>query len=1107
MRKRKSLIPMLAVWLLYACTSEPVEPPPPRLFSLLESGATGVNFSNDLTDSQDFNILEYLYYYNGAGVAVGDINGDNLPDLYFVGNQVANKLYLNKGGFQFEDISEQAGVTGTGTWSTGVTMADINGDGLLDIYVSQVGDYKEAKGANQLFINQGDMTFKDEAKKYGLDFAGFSTQAAFFDYDRDGDLDMYLLNHSIKNPAVFAQSSTRNTTDKLGGDRLFQSQLAQGSEEYVDVTNQAGIYSSALGFGLGLAISDLDNDGWLDIYVSNDFTENDYLYTNNQDGTFSEGLEQKIAYTSRYSMGNAVDDLDNDGLSEIITTDMLPSDPEIWQKSVGEDKTDVYDIKLNFGYAHQYVRNTLQKNLGNGSFSDVSLMAGTFATDWSWAPLAFDMDNDGLLDLHISNGIYKRPNDLDYVNYGQDQPGVKGMSVDELEAFQIKNLPNVKVPNYAGRNGGDLHFESIGADWGLDQSSYSNGSAYADLDNDGDLDLVINNTNQEAFVYENNAREQNQSHFLTVALEGPELNRQAIGARLTLKVNDQLLTREVMPTRGFQSAVDTRMHFGLGSATQTGALTIRWPDGRVQNVTGLSLDQTLNIPYAPNDKPVGSVKTEESIFQASDFDAWKHKENTAYKDYNNEYLIPRKFSTEGPALAVADVNGDGLDDMYLGGAKEQPGALWLQKADGTFTLKSIKAFEQLSRAEDTDALFFDADNDGDQDLYVVSAGNEYDNGQVFTFDRLYINDGKGNLQFAPRAIPQFGTHGKTVSAADIDGDGDLDLFVGANIVKGVYGLNPAHHLLINDGTGRFADQTGTRMPMANQLGMLNDALWFDYDQDGDPDLLTAGEWTPITLLENNGKGQFTKASTTGFENSEGWWFSLALADVDADGDQDIIAGNMGLNSKLKATSSQPVSLYLNDFDQNGQIDPVLFHFMEDAEIPFASRDDLIRQMAFIKKKHPDYKSYASLKTPEDLFGAELLERSLKKQVNTLASSIFINNGSGSFTRSDLPLVAQLSPIMDILTDDLNGDGHIDLFMVGNLYAFRNDIGRAAARPVTYLIGDGKGGFGSGNEGSLNNSQTWGEYRSAAFVNGSDSSKRIIGMRNDQKPLWFSLKAK
>lgn len=1101
----KSLIPFLAVCLMLSCTSDPVDPPQPRLFSLHTSESTGVDFNNQLKETADFNILEYLYYYNGAGVAVGDINGDDLPDLYFVGNQVPNKLYLNKGDFSFEDISEKAGVTGKGTWSTGVTMADVNGDGHLDIYLSQVGDYKEAKGVNQLFINQGDMTFVDEAEKYGLDFVGFSTQAAFFDYDRDGDLDMYLLNHSIKNPAVFAQSSTRDKRDELGGDRLFQSQLSQGSAMFTDVTNKAGIYSSALGFGLGLAISDLNNDGWPDIYISNDFTENDYLYTNNQDGTFTEELEQKISYTSRYSMGNAADDLDNDGHSEIITTDMLPSDPEIWQMSVGEDKTDVYDIKLNFGYAHQYVRNTLQKNLGNGSFSDVSLLAGTFATDWSWAPLAFDMDNDGLLDLHISNGIYKRPNDLDYVNYGQDQPGVKEMSPDELEAFQIESLPNVKIPNYAGRNTGGLQFESVGVAWGLDQSSYSNGSAYADLDNDGDLDLVINNTNQQAFIYENNAREQNGQHFLKVALEGTGFNKQALGARVTVHKEGQRLTREVMPTRGFQSAVGAELHFGLGTTTQIEQLTVLWPDGELQTVSQISADQVLKISYAPDGAGMKADEKKSSVFEADEFVQWTHRENATYKDYNQEYLIPRKFSTEGPALAVADVNGDGLDDMYLGGAKEQPGALWLQQTNGTFKLKPIDSFEQLSRAEDADALFFDADNDGDQDLYVISAGNEYDNGQVFTFDRLYLNDGQGNLQFAPRALPQFGTHGKTVSASDIDSDGDLDLFVGANIVKGVYGLNPAHHLLINDGTGNFADQTGTRIPMANQLGMLNDAVWFDYDQDGDEDLLVAGEWTPLTLLQNNGKGQFSRAATSGLENSEGWWFSLTLADIDSDGDMDIVAGNMGLNSKLKATESKPLTLYLNDFDQNGQVDPVLFHFMGEAEIPFASRDDLIKQMAFIKKQHPDYKTYAQLKKPEDLLGSELLGRSLKKQVKTFASAVFVNNGSGNFTRIDLPTEAQLSPVMDILTDDFNADGHPDLFLVGNLYAFRNDIGRAAARPITYLTGDGQGGFQAGIGEDLNNAQTWGDYRGAAFLNPGNSSRRIITVRNNHKPLFFSLK--
>jgi hypothetical protein len=1103
----KAVIPLLALLIVFACSKEPEQSAEPQLFSLLPSEATGVTFSNDLTDSPGFNILEYLYFYNGAGVATGDVNGDGLTDLYFVGNQVDNKLYLNKGNLSFEDVTEKAGLSGAGTWSTGVTMADVNGDGHLDIYVSQVGDYKEAKGTNQLFINQGDMTFVDEASKYGLDFVGFSTQAAFFDYDRDGDLDMYLLNHSVKNPAAFARAETRNKTDEQGGDRLFQSQLAQGSEEFIDATAQAGIYSSALGFGLGVAVSDLNDDGWPDIYISNDFTENDYLYTNNQDGTFTEELEQKVAYTSRYSMGNTADDLDNDGLSEIVTTDMLPSDPEIWQKSVGEDKTEVYDIKLNFGYAHQYVRNTLQKNLGNGSFSDVSLMAGTFATDWSWAPLAFDMDNDGLLDLHISNGIYKRPNDLDYLNYGQDQPGVKGMSDDELEAFQIRNLPNVKIPNYAGRNKGNLQFEPIAAAWGLNQSSYSNGSAYADLDNDGDLDLVVNNTNQEAFIYENHASEQSGRHYLKLRLIGTDLNRQAIGAKVSAYIDGQRLTREIMPTRGFQSAVSTTVHFGLGVATEIDKLTIRWPDGKLQELKGVKADQLLSIDYAPDAQANTQGEEGVALFETSLFDAWQHKENVSYKDYNQEYLIPRKFSTEGPALAVADVNADGLDDIYLGGAKEQAGSLWLQEQDGTFTQQKVQSFEQLARAEDTDALFFDADGDGDQDLYVVSAGNEYDNGQVFTFDRLYLNDGKGNLQFAPRSLPQIGTHGKTVSAADIDQDGDMDLFVGSNIVRGGYGINPPHQLLINDGNGNFTNEIGARMPAAASLGMLNDALWFDYDQDGDQDLLTAGEWTLIIIMENNGQGRFSMAGTTGFENTDGWWFSLSVADIDSDGDEDIVAGNLGLNTKLKASTSKPLTLYLNDFDRNGQTDPVIFHFMGDAEIPFASRDDLIKQMAFIKKKHPDYKTYAALNKPEDLFGAELLSSSLKKQVQTFASTVFINQGSGNFERRELPIQAQLSPVMDILADDINDDGHTDLFMVGNFYGFRNDIGRAAANPVTWLQGDGTGNFKPVSGTDLNNSLTWGDYRATALLRSDVAEKSIIAVRNNQQPILFVLKNK
>ena len=1095
---KKGSFLLLWVLVLGACEYRPGNSP---LFELLPGEKTGIMFSNDLTDTPDFNILEYLYYYNGGGVAAGDFNNDGLPDLYFVANQKANKLYLNKDDFQFEDITESAGVAGTGTWSTGVTVADVNGDGLLDIYLCQVGNYKEAKGANQLFINNGDLTFTESAKAYGLDFVGFSTQAAFFDYDRDGDLDMYLLNHSIKDPSTFSQATNRTGKDEMGGDRLYQSQLSQGETIFTDVTESAGIYSSSLGFGLGLAVSDVNNDGWADIYISNDFTENDYLYINQQDGTFTEQLEQQIAYTSRFSMGNTIDDLDNDGLTDIITTDMLPADPDIWQKSVGEDKAEVYDIKLNFGYGHQYVRNTLQKNLGNGSFSDVSLQAGTFATDWSWAPLAFDMDGDGQLDLHISNGIYKRPNDLDYVNYGQDGQGAASMSADELEAFQIRNLPTVKIPNYAGRNLGDLQFESMGEAWGLDQETYSNGSVYADLDNDGDHDLVLNNTNQQAFVYENKTNELNAPHYLKIQLKGPGFNTYGVGARVKLETPSGKHSREVMSTKGFQSAMSPTVLFNIGEETTATSLTISWPDGKQQYIPAPSIDTLLVLDYKPGENQA-EIATSESHFEVTSFDAYVHRENVAFKDYDREYLIPRKYSTEGPAVAKADVNGDGLEDLYLGGAKEQPGTLWLQQADGSFEEKSNTSFAQLARAEDVDALFFDANGDTHPDLYVISAGNEYADGQVFTFDRLYLNDGSGNLQFSPRSLPQFGTHGKTVKAADIDGDGDQDLFLGANIVNGVYGLNPAHHLLINNGQGFFQDVTAKYLPMAQDLGMINDAAWFDFDQDGDQDLLLAGEWTPLILLQNDGNGSFSRAEIPAFDKTEGWWFSLALADLDGDGDQDIIAGNLGLNSKLKASKAKPLTLYLNDFDQNGQPDPVLFHYMGEEHIPFATRDDLIKQMAFIKKKHPDYKTYAEVKAPEDLFEESALKAALKKQAFSFASAVFINQGSGSFDRIELPLEAQLSPVMDIQAGDLNVDGHTDLFLVGNFYGFRNDIGRAGARPVTWLLGSGDGQFKVEPDKALNTAATWGEYRKlVAFEN----QGRLLGLRNNQSPVWFRLK--
>lgn len=1084
------------VWLLglsFSCSNAPEIELPTR-FKKIPSKVTGIDFSNQLTDSPDFNIIEYLYYYNGGGVAAGDINNDGLIDLYFTANQQANKLYLNKGNFQFEDITQSSGIAEIGTWSTGATMADVNGDGYLDIYLCQVGDYKEAKGRNQLFINNQDGTFTEQASAYGLDFIGFSTHAAFFDYDNDGDLDMYLLNHSIKNPEVFSPVNERFQSSP-GGDKLFENQLAQGQLGFIDVTEKSGLYSSTLGFGLGLAISDINKDGWPDIYVSNDFTENDYLYINQKDGTFKEELESRIQHTSRYSMGNFVADINNDAQVDIFTTDMLPDDPEIWKKSIGEDKVEVYRIKEQFGYGDQYVRNTMQMNLGNGMFSDISLFSDNFATDWSWSPLIFDMDNDGLQDIHITNGIYKRPNDLDFVNYLNTNPG--SMDVDDLEQARIKTLPTLKIPNYAALNQGKGVFQPS-AELGFDEPSYSNGSTYADLDNDGDLDLIVNNIEQEALLYKNQSDQSNG--YLNIRFSGPEFNTFGIGAKVYVINGETTYYRENYNTRGFQSSTAPEVHFGLGSSLDQLMLKVIWPDGKTQTIDQIQANSTLALNYTEatpaNESKVLANKSYFSIDQKT-FD-YRHREDE-YNDQLREYLIPRKFSTEGPALAVGDVNGDGLDDVYFGGAKDQPAELWFQQANGSFKRKIASIYEQLQRAEDVTAKFFDADGDQDLDLYITSGGNEYEDGQIFTYDRVYLNDGKGNFTFSPGALNKVGNQGKALAIADFDGDGDQDVFVGGNVVAGNYGANPKHYLLMNDGKGFFQDQIQVRILDHENLGMLNAAQSLDFDSDGKMDLVLAGEWTGIQLFRNTGNGRFEAVQNTVFAEMKGWWFSLHITDLNNDGQPDIVAGNLGLNSKLKASVKQPVSLYDNDLDGNGQNDPFIFHYQEGKETPFFTRDDMIKQVSKIKKLHASYQEYAQNSSAEIILG-EAYENGTKKEATEFRSMVFINKGQGNFEAIPLPEEAQLSPIMDIISSDFNGDGQTDLMLFGNNYSFRTDLGKADAKPITLLFGSGNGQFIS-KDNALNNQTTWGEYRQASLVN-IKGEQGIIALRNNDYSVLF-----
>lgn len=1085
---KKAIGALLILLIFCSCQEEDA-----KRFQLRSSQDTGIDFINELSPSVEFNILEYLYYYNGGGVSAGDVNNDGLVDLYFTANQKPNKLYLNKGNLQFEDATEKAGVAGKSTWSAGTTMADVNGDGWLDIYVSNVGNYKTAQGKNELFINNQDGTFTESAATYGLDFEGFSTQAAFFDYDRDGDLDMYLLTHAVKNPEVFSESQARRQAD-AGGDKLFQSQLAQGRNTFIDVTEKAGIYSSIIGFGLGLTVSDVNQDQWPDIYVSNDFTENDYLYINNQDGTFSERLEERIRQTSRYSMGNEIADMNNDGFPEVVTTDMLPSDPEIWRKSVTEDKVEVYQIKKRLGYGDQYVRNTLQQNLGNGQFSDVSFMAGTFASDWSWSPLIFDMDNDGLPDLHITNGIFKRPNDLDYLNYLSNPPE-GGQSQEERDAFLINTLPTVKIPNMAKKHLGKMQMEDVANKWGLDQPSYSNGSAFADLDNDGDLELIINNTEQEAFLYENTTN--SEANYLTVKLNGPAFNPFGIGAKVIVRNKAQSFFRQNYTTRGFQSSVPPQLYFGLGTIPEVD-IEVIWSDGQKQTMTKVATNQLVEINYSPEggrlSLGIGASKQIAIVDHNIDY---RHQENS-YSDFDIEYLIPRKFNTEGPALALADVNGDGLNDVFFGGASEQAAELWLQKQNAQFERKKNRAFEQLAKSEDVAAEFFDANGDGAPDLYVTSAGNEFADGQLYNYDKLFLNDGEGNLFFAPMALPQIGSQGKTITTGDIDGDGDLDIFVGANVNKGNYGLAPKQYLLINNGRGQFNDEFQRRMDISSPLGMINAAEMADVDNDGDLDIVLAGEWKEVLWLENDGRGVF-RDRTTG--SGSGLWSSLLVTDINEDGLVDFVAGNLGLNSKLKASEEEPLTLFVGDFDKNKQTDPILFHYQEGQQTPFTSRDELIKQVSAFKKKHSDYKSYAKLSGPKELLGAAQVKESLRLLATELHSLVLLNKGGGNFEKLLLPQEAQMSPTMSIVFEDIDGDDLKDLILFGNNYSYRVNQGKADAKPITLLLGKGNGRFTTTQDAYLNTTTTWGEYRGAAML----SENLLIAVRNDQSPILLNLK--
>ncbi len=1098
---KSKIISIICLIFFSACSNKPsnnILKDKEVLFHLIPAEESGLTIKNEIIETASKNGLNYEYFYNGGGVAIGDINGDGLDDIAITANQLDNKLYLNKGNLKFQDITKASNFTDYGEWTTGITMADINADGLLDIYVSRSGKLSEDKRRNKLFINQGNNkdnipVFKEMSKVYGLDDIGGTTQALFFDFDLDNDLDLFLINHNFARIPFYTQS-VRTQRDAFAGDKLYENT----KNGFVDISVKANIHGNVLGFGLGLAAGDINNDSWPDIYVANDYSEHDYLYINNKDGTFSEVSKSKLSQVPFFSMGCDIADFNNDGYEDIFSLDMAGDNNYNSKASMSGMNTNAFWQAVSQGYHYQYMYNAVQMNNGGGKLSEVAQLAGLSNTDWSWGILLEDLDNDGLKDAYISNGIRKdfRNNDFQVYRDKIIKSGVERS--DSIVMDVLRKIPQRPGIDHVYRNNGDLTFKKINEEWGILEKTFSNGFSMSDLDNDGDLDIVVSILNGTPLLYKNMASQTNNNNSLEIQFEGPKGNPFGIGASVTLENEDIIQFKHLYLTRGFQSSVSPKMHYGLGKDSIINKLTVKWPDGKNEILTNVK-SGTLLLSYKNAKKIIKTAQKKTNLISNITKQIhlnFRHKENT-FNDFTRESLLPHKMSQFGPAIAIADVNNDNLEDVFIGGAIGQKGKLFLQNQDGTLSVTLQEDISSDNRFEDVDAHFFDCDNDNDLDLYVVSGGNESFQNSLFYEDRLYINEGLGNFTKSTTALPKLFISGACVKSEDFDKDGDLDLFVAGRQVPGNYPLPTDSYILRNDTHEddiKFTNVTNQLLPTLNGLGMVTDALWTDLNEDGFKDLVICGEWMSLRVFINNeGKSFSDRTEAWGLGGDKGWWFSLAKGDFDKDGDIDIIAGNLGENYKYQASKEAPFEIYASDFDTSGDLDIVLAFHEDNKIFPLRGRECSSNEMPFIKKKFPTYKDFANADL-EKVYSKEKLQASTMYKATTF-QSVYYENKNGKLIAHALPKLAQIAPVNAITVDDFNKDNNLDVLLAGNMHNSEVETPRNDASNGLLLLGNGMGEFevlDSHKTGTI----VTGEVRKIKPLTLADGTKSLIFGRNN-----------